>query len=218
MAREFRDIAGRTAKVVARQARRRGVFLSLSDGEVRSFLAGVIDAGEGVEAHAGLRPHPDCPKVPRRRRVEDGFGGKTPVRKMAGVAIGIADVLSGEWEPDTRSLLTTALHGGPDSLAGQLLVQFNPVTSGCEHVLAVTDQRLMLVRIRSGVGRKLGPAIVPWWVRRVQVPASRGYREGDFGLGFADSSWIRLNGGSPAQGEALRACFPDAPGPWPGDR
>ncbi len=218
MAKEFRDIAGKAAKVVAQQARRRGVFLSLSDGEIRSFLSGVVEAGERLEAYADLRPHHDCPRVPRRRRVQDGFGGRTPARRMAGAAVEMAAFAAGEWEPESKRRLTTGLHGGPDSMAGRLLVQFDPVTSGCEHVLAVTSRRLMLVRIRSGVGRKLGPALVPWWVERVQVPASRRYGQGDLGLGFADSSWIRLHGGVPARGEALRACFPDVPGPWPGDK
>lgn len=218
MAKEFRDVAGKAAKVVAQQARQRGIFLSLSDGEIQSFLSGEVEAGERLEAYADLRPHHDCPKVPRRRRVQDGFGGKAPARKMAGAAVEIAAFVGGGWEPDSRGRLTTVFHGGPDSVAGQLLIQFNPVTSGCEHVLAVTSQRLVLVRIRSGVGRKLGPAIVPWWVQRAQVSASRRYGQGDLGLGFADSSWIRLNGGAPARGEALRACFPDVPGPWPGDK
>ncbi|OLT11972.1 hypothetical protein BJF79_03990 [Actinomadura sp. CNU-125] len=167
MANEFRDIAGKTAKVVAKQARRRGVYLSLSDEEIRSFLAGAIDAGERLETYADLRPHRDCPRVPRGRRVEDGFGGKTAPRKMVGAAFNIAVVASGEWDfPDPKH--TTALYGGIDSLAGRLLVEFNPVTSGCEHVMAVTDRHLMLVRIRGGVGRKLGPSLVPWWVPRAR--------------------------------------------------
>ncbi|OLT11971.1 hypothetical protein BJF79_03985 [Actinomadura sp. CNU-125] len=45
---------------------------------------------------------------------------------------------------------------------------------------------------------------------------------GDLGLGFADSSWIRLHGTpsaeSKARAEAVRACFPHVPGPWPGDK
>ncbi|WP_106402547.1 hypothetical protein [Actinocorallia populi] len=218
MAQEFRDLAGKAAKAVAQQARQRGVFLSLSDEEIGAFVSGVLEPGERLEVFADLRPHPDCPKVPRRSRVQDGFGGRSSARKMAGAAVSIAAFAAGEWEPDSRALFSTALHGGMDSLAGRLRVQYDPETSGCEHVLAVTDTRLMLVRIRSGVGRRLGPSLVPWWVRHDQVPACRRYDEGDFALGFADSSWIRLRGGLARRGEAVRACFPDVPGPWPGDR
>lgn len=218
MAQEFRGLAGKAAKVVAQQARQRGVFLTLSDEEVRSFVSGVLEPGERLEVFAGLRPHHDCQKVPRRLRVQDGFGGKSSARRLAGAAVSIAAFASGEWELDGHARLTTALHGGMDSLAGRLRVQYDPETSGCEHVFVLTSARLMLVRIRSGVGRKLGPAIVPWWIRRDQVPATRRYGDGDFGIGFADSSWIRLYGGRSDRGEAVRGCFPDVPGPWPGDR
>ncbi|QFG22299.1 hypothetical protein [Actinomadura sp. WMMB 499] len=217
MAGEFRDIAGKTAKGVARQARRRGVFLSLSDDEVRPFLAQVMDPGARLDAHAAVRPHSECPKVPRRRRVQDGFGGRTAPRKMVGAAFEITAFVSGEWEPDDPRT-GKGLYGGPDTVAGRLLIEFNPVTSGCEHILAVTDRHLMLVRIRSGVGRKLGPALVPWWVERHHVPAARRHGPTDFALGFADTSWIRLQGTAVAQCEALLACFPDVPGPWPGDK
>ncbi len=45
MAREFRDIAGKAAKVVAQQARQHGIFLTLSDEELQAFLSGVVEPG-----------------------------------------------------------------------------------------------------------------------------------------------------------------------------
>lgn len=223
MAKDFRDfagMAGKTAKAVGRQARQHGVLMSLSDKEIRSFLPQVVDPGERVDAYAGLRPHNDCPKVPRKRRVQDGFGGRRTVGKMVETTIGVADFVSGNWDPDDPRH-GTGMHGGLDSLAGRLRIEFDPDTSGCEHVMVVTNARLLLMRVRTGVGRKVGPAIVPWWVRRDQVPACRpdGDGRGRLFLGFADSSWIRMWGaGEEEQIEAVRACFPHAPGPWHGEK
>ena len=217
LASEFREIAGRSAKAVGRQVRQRGFFISLSDEEVRSFLSGVVDPQERLEAYMGVRPHRDQPRVPRKRRVQDGFGGKRPAGQVAGVAFMVGAIAAGEGGGGRTPRQNTVLHGGFDSVAGRLLIELNPVTSGCEHIMAVTTRHLILVRVRSGVGRKLGPAIVPWWVPRDQVPATRRHGKDELSLGFADSSWIRLYDRGSGDGEAVRTCFPDAPGPWPGD-
>ncbi|WP_336081076.1 hypothetical protein [Nocardia sp. SSK8] len=217
MANDFRDLAGKAAKAVAEEARQRGGFLTLNDDDITSFLASAVEPGEQVLTFAAVTPHHDCPKVPRKRKVEDGFGGRSATRKLAGAALGIAAVASGEWDlGDPRQ--STALHGGLDSLAGQLRIHYDPVTNGCEHVLALTSARLVLLRIRSGVGRKFGPALIPWWAHRAHVVASRPHGTTGLSLAFADSSWITLQGGSADRATALRTAFPDAPAPWPGDR
>lgn len=212
MANDFRSIAGKAAKVVAEEARQRGGFLTLNDEDIAGFLAGVVEPGEQVVAFDRARPHDDCPKVPRGRRVEDGFGGRSTTRKLAGVAVGVAAVASGEWFGDPRQ--STALYGGLDSMAGQLRIHFDPVTNGCEHLLALTTTRLVLLRIRSGVGRKFGPALVPWWAHRTHIQATRRTGRDTYSLAFADSSWITLYG---TPDSPLRTSFPDTPGPWPGE-
>ncbi|APE36413.1 hypothetical protein BOX37_23560 [Nocardia mangyaensis] len=204
-------MAGKAAKAVTEEARQRGGSLALNDEDITAFLAGVVEPGEQGVAFGRFTPDLDCPKVPRGRKVEDGFGGRSTTRKIAGAAIGVAAVASGEWFGDPRR---SALHGGLDSMAGRLRIQFDPVTNGCEHILALTNTRLILLRIRGGVGRKFGPALIAWWAHRSHVVASRPRGNGGFSLAFADSSWITLHGDPDT---VLRTAFPDAPSPWPGE-
>ncbi|MFF2085934.1 hypothetical protein ACFVVM_19320 [Nocardia sp. NPDC058176] len=212
MVNDFRSFAGKAAKAVAEEARQRGGSLALNDEDITAFLATVVEPGEQGVAFDRFTPHLDWPKVPRGRKVEDGFGGRSTTRKLAGAAIGVAAVASGEWIGDPRQ--STALHGGFDSMAGQLRIQFEPVTNGCEHILALTNNRLILLRIRSGVGRKFGPALIAWWAHRSHVIASRRNGTIGFSLAFADSSWITLRGNADS---TLRTAFPDTPSPWPGE-
>lgn len=131
------------------------------------------------------------------------FPGEEREGPLPGVSFDVATGLSvGAWDAAAERLVAgVSLSGPPGSLAQGMRAAFDPFGGDANHV-ALTDRRLIAVRLASGEGK---PA---WQADRAALAGvwlkPRLFQRGRVLLGFRDASMLCLVTGMLRAGEARR--------------